>query len=245
MDIRGKTALVTGASSGIGRALALAEAGAARVILVAQEPLPLHETAQVVRDAGAEAVVHACDLTNPVAVADLFARPEATKLDILCNNAGCVSGEPGFPDTPDEVVLRVVALNYTAVVLGLQAAVRIMRAHGRGGAVVNTASITALTPSLRNPVYAGAKAGVLMLTRSCAGLWDTDRISVNAVCPAIVRTGMAATTGTNGPASWMLEAMEAVEVLEPEVPARVAIDLIRDDARHGEYVVIENPPKLG
>lgn len=244
MDIVGTTALVTGAGSGIGQALArlLAEAGSKRIIIVDIAEDRLLETAAQITAAGGEAVIRPVDLTESRALAALFADPVAQDLDIVCNNAGIVSGEPGFPDTSIEKIETLVALNFTAVALGTQYAVKIMQSHGRGGAVINTSSITALTPSLRNPVYAGTKAGVVMLTRSLAALKDSDNIRVNAICPAIVGTRLTYLTGADGAADWMLKAMESVKVLPPEVPALAALELIRDDTRSGEAVVFDNEP---
>lgn len=244
MDITDTTALVTGAGSGIGQAMArlLAQAGAKRIVLVDIEADRLEETAAQVSAAGADPVSRVVDLTDSRALAALFAEPVAQDLDIVCNNAGIVSGEPGFPQTSIERIEQLVALNFTAVALGCQFAVQIMQAHGRGGAIINTSSVTAMTPSLRNPVYAGTKAGVVMLTRSLASLKDSDNIRVNAICPAIVETRLTHMTGDGRVADWMLKAMEAVKVLTPDVPASVALDLIRDDTRSGEAVVVDNEP---
>jgi 3-oxoacyl-[acyl-carrier protein] reductase len=245
MEIAGKVALVTGASSGIGRATAEALAAAgARVLVVDIDAPGGHETVRRIESAGGRATFCEADVSDAAGVAAMFMAAERAYggVDIVCNNAGLMSGEPDWPDLPPARIAHVAAVNLTAVMLGVHGAVQAMRPRG-GGVVVNTSSTGALMPLPDDPVYAATKAGVSMFTQSCARLKETENVRVNAVLPGMTRTAIQAKSGDGvRPAAWLLPAIEAIgdRILEPAAIAAAILDLIRDDTLAGECRVVDN-----
>ena len=246
MDISGRAALISGAAAGIGRAtaVALARKGARRIVLVDIDAAGLAETAKLVAEAGAAAQTEIVDVTDGDALAALFDGAFAEgPLDIVFNNAGILSGPPAFPDTPLARIRQVVAINFTAVIEATWHAVRLMKAAGRGGVIINTSSTGGLNPYLSDAPYAATKAGVLMYSRSCGPLKDSDGIRVNAVCPGVTNTPILAKTGGDRVAEWLEPLLERINILEPEDIAREVIGLIENDEASGEFVVVQNSPK--
>lgn len=248
MDIKGRAALISGAAAGIGRATAemLAHKGAGRIVLVDIDRAGLEETARLVGVAGATTQIEIVDVADGDALEALFERAFAAgPLDIVFNNAGILSGPPAFPDTPLRRIRQVLAINFTAVVEATWHAIRLMKAAGRGGVIVNTSSTGGLNPYLSDAPYAATKAGVLMLSRSCGPLKDSDGIRVNAVCPGVTNTPILAKTGGDKVADWLEPMLAQIHILEPQDIAREVVGLIENDQASGEYVVVQNQPRGG
>jgi NAD(P)-dependent dehydrogenase (short-subunit alcohol dehydrogenase family) len=246
LNISGRVALISGAAAGIGRAtaVALATKGASRIVLVDIDGGGLEETARLVGAAGAKAVTRVTDVTDGAALQALFDEAFAEgPVDIVFNNAGILSGPPAFPDTPLARIRLVVAINFTAVIEATWHAIRLMKAAGRGGVIINTSSTGGLNPYLSDAPYAATKAGVLMYSRSCGPLKDSDGIRVNAVCPGVTNTPILAKTGGDRVAEWLEPLLAQIQILEPEDIAREVIGLIENDEASGEYVVVQNQPK--
>lgn len=246
MNISGRVALISGAAAGIGRAtaVALATKGASRIVLVDIDGGGLEETARLVSAAGAKAVTKVTDVTDGAALQALFDGAFAEgPVDIVFNNAGILSGPPAFPDTPLARIRLVVAINFTAVIEATWHAIRLMKAAGHGGVIINTSSTGGLNPYLSDAPYAATKAGVLMYSRSCGPLKDSDGIRVNAVCPGVTNTPILAKTGGDRVAEWLEPLLAQIDILEPEDIAREVIGLIENDEASGEYVVVQNQPK--
>lgn len=230
MNINGKVAVITGAGSGIGRAmaLALAERGG-RIVAADVDDDGNAETLRLVSAAGGAATTIHCDVTNPadVAAALTLARSHFDRLDIVCNNAGIAGRVPFFEDEARDWV-RMVDINLTAVIEGTRQAVQSLRESG--GVVVNTASMGGLLPMLGSPVYAASKAGVVNFTRSLAYLAEECDVRVNAICPSYVDTPLVRSAGD--------EAVEEVSrqvggIMQPEDVALGLIELVEDDTRAG------------
>ena len=162
-----KVALVTGAGSGIGRAVAIALAGAGyAVVLAGRRPDALQATAQA---AGHGALGVPTDVTDPAAVAALFARCVALhgRLDLLFNNAGTAAPPTAIEDLPVETWRKVIDTNLTGAFLCIQAAMRVMKAQNpRGGRIINNGSIAASTPRPNMAAYTASKHAISGLTKS-------------------------------------------------------------------------------
>ena len=243
MEIRGTVGAVTGAARGIGRAtaVALAEAGARAVVIIDVKKSELAETALLVQKAGAEALPLTTDLADLAALRSIFDRIDGAygRLDILHNNAGIGEGPPDWPGIASERAAAIVDVNLRAVILCTQLALPLMQ-RGGGGAIVATASGAAFVPLPPQAVYAATKAAVVHFTRSCVPLQESHGVRVNCVCPGLVETPMLYESGDGEIADWLRPIYDAVEPLAPEVIANAVLELVRDDSRVGEAVVVEN-----
>ena len=172
MDSSGKVAIVTGAGSGIGRAVALAFlADGYRVTVAGRRAESLAKTAADAGAAGGNALVVAADVTDPASVHDLFARTQSAfgRLDVLFNNAGVSAPAVPLEELPHEAWSRVIATNLTGAFLCTQEAFRLMKSQRpRGGRIINNGSISAHTPRPRSAAYTASKHGMLGLTKSTA-----------------------------------------------------------------------------
>jgi len=193
-DLTGKTALVTGASRGIGRALAvgLARAGA-DVALSARDEARLREVQAEIEGLGRTAVVLPADVTDAQACGQLAADAIAVLgvLDVLVNNAGGSSYMGPFTDLRFSGWEKTMRLNVDSIVHLSQAVGRHMVERGTGS-VVNVASVAGLkaTPSLA--AYGASKAAVISLTKTLAMEWGPSGVRVNALCPGWTKTDLNA-----------------------------------------------------
>src|SRR4051794_31423625 len=246
MDVAGKVALVTGASSGIGRAAAVVLAAAgARVMVADLDEIGGVETVRRIQAAGGEATFEQADVSRPHGIRAMFDAVDHVygAVDIVHNNAGLVAGAPGWPAMDLERIHLQVDVNLAGVGMGTQEAV--VRLRSRGGAVVNTASVAALQPLPEDPVYAATKAAVVSFTKACAPL-AAEGIRVNCVLPGITDTPILGKTGDGTqPAPWFQQMMTGVKVLAPEDVAAVVLQLVRDDAAAGEAVVVSAARERG
>lgn len=184
----GKTALVTGAGAGIGRAIAerLAEEGA-RVIVAARS-----DAGQALADElGGGAMFLRCDLADPVAVDQLFEDIETRcgGLDLAVNNAGTEQEAVPIDEIGADDFDRLMAVNARAVWLGMRREIASMRRRG-GGAIVNVASIAGLRGYAGLSLYCAAKHAVIGMTKAAALDAAADRIRVNCLCPGTTMTAM-------------------------------------------------------
>ncbi len=186
-----KVAVVTGASSGLGAAaaLAFAEAGA-DVAIAARRTDRLEETAASIRETGRQALPVPTDVSDPEQCSALVDRvvAEFGQVDVLVNNAGIATATPATRETPQEF-RRVIDVNLHGCYWTAQACGRVMRP---GSSIINVASILGLTTAgLPQAAYAASKAGLIGLTRDLAAQWSGRKgIRVNAVAPGFFRTEM-------------------------------------------------------
>ena len=169
MQTNGKIALVTGAGSGIGRAVSVALQGAGySVVLAGRRAVELERTAAMARSGGGAMLAVPTDIANPEAVRALFARTKEAfgRLDLLFNNAG--SGAPAIPmeDLTYDQWNAVVSVNLTGAFLCAQEAIRIMKAQSpRGGRIINNGSISAHVPRPNSAPYTATKHAITGLTK--------------------------------------------------------------------------------
>lgn len=191
-DLTGKTALVTGASRGIGRAIAMGLAGAgAQVIINGRDATTLDVVREEIEATGGSAVVSPADVTDPDAVHALIGAAVETlgSIDIVVNNAGGTAFMVPFGQLRFDGWTKVMRLNTESVVHVCQAVAPHLLAQG-SGSVINVSSVAALggTPGL-SP-YGASKAAVLSLTRSLAMEWAAAGVRVNALCPGWTATDL-------------------------------------------------------
>jgi len=188
-DLAGRSAVVTGAASGIGRATAAALAAAgARVALADVDEAGLGETAAAI--GAAAALVVRTDVSKRSEVESLVARASAAfgRLDVMANVAGILH-ERAVTETEEADLDRVLAVNLKGVFFGCQAAARAM-APQRSGSIVNVSSSAAFEPYPTLSAYSMSKAAVVALTRVLAAELGASGVRVNAVAPGAVETPM-------------------------------------------------------
>lgn len=191
-SLTGRTALVTGASRGIGRAIALGMAAAgADVALSARDEGQLRELAEQVEALGRKAVVLPADVTDADACRQLAeaAIAELGHLDVLVNNAGGSSYMGPFTELRFSGWEKVMRLNVDSIVHLSQVVGRHMLERG-SGSVVNVASVAGLTGTPALAPYGASKAAVISLTKSLALEWGPGGVRVNALCPGWTRTDL-------------------------------------------------------
>jgi NAD(P)-dependent dehydrogenase (short-subunit alcohol dehydrogenase family) len=189
-SLQGKSALVTGASSGLGRQFALTLAGAgAKVAICARRTDRLEALAAEIRKAGGTAEPIALDVTSPAGVTAAFDTAEKAlgPIDIVVNNAGVPSGS-WFLKTSEEEWRQVMAVNLDGVYRVGQEAARRMKATGKGGSIINIASILGFVVSKTLTPYCASKAAVVSLTKGMALELARDKIRVNALAPGYFPT---------------------------------------------------------
>jgi len=191
-DLHGRVALVTGASSGLGLRFAqcLAENGAA-VALVARRPERLEALAAQIETAGGKAVPIAADVRDHAAMQKAFDLAERAfgTVTILVNNAG-VAHAGRAVEMPEEEWRRILSTNLDAVFLWAQEAARRMLAAGKGGSIINIASVLGLGVAKGVVAYATAKAGVIQMTKALALELAFKGIRVNAIAPGWIVTDL-------------------------------------------------------
>jgi 3-oxoacyl-[acyl-carrier protein] reductase len=194
--LSGKTAVVTGSSTGIGAAIATRYAEEGADVVTTSRSLDRAETtAEGIREAGGRAVAVECDVTEYAAVEALVDRAvdEFGSLDVMVNNAGVTEIAPAEEFDPADW-RRVVDVDLTGVFFGAQLAGRRMIEQGTGGSILNVSSMLGEQGLRKRAPYCAAKAGVNNLTRTLAVEWAEHDIYVNALAPGFVRTDITEQT---------------------------------------------------
>ena len=191
-DLRGETALVTGAGRGIGLAIARGlGAHGARIVIAELDDRRGGAAREALREAGIETELARTDVTDPASVERAFgvATERFGGVDVLVNNAGMSQRTPAEAYR-DEDLDRMIDLNLKGVFRCMRAAARRWIDAGRGGRIVNLASFAGVVADPLSAPYAATKGGVVQLTRTCAVEWASHGIRVNAIGPGYTRTAM-------------------------------------------------------
>lgn len=192
--LAGRTALITGAGSGMGRSAAeLFAAEGANVVAGDRDATAVDATVSAIRAAGGSAIGAVVDVTR---AAEVDAAVQAAlrafgALHVLYNNAGVWLSDDGpAPDLDEEVWDRIIAVNLKGAFLGCKYAIPHLVEAG-GGSIINVSSVSALRAGKDiYDAYAASKGGVIALTRSVASTWGPNRVRANAICPGSIDTPM-------------------------------------------------------
>ncbi|MCP3730675.1 SDR family oxidoreductase [Sphingomonas sp. MG17] len=238
----GKSIIVTGAGSGIGRAAALLFAAEGGHVIAADLTEGAEETARLIGEAGGTAKAIRIDAGSEpdvIAAVDL-AVAEYGGLDIVFANAGISGGMANIFDTTPELMAEVLRVNligpFLAIKHGAPRIAEHARETGRGGAIVLTASVAGIRSGAGSPAYSASKAGVINLAAVAAQQLSGSNVRVNALCPGLTETGM-----TQGVFDYAREAGKIGKVgrlnplrrgAQPEELARAALFLASDDASY-------------
>jgi NAD(P)-dependent dehydrogenase (short-subunit alcohol dehydrogenase family) len=188
LDLKGRSALVTGASSGLGVTFArgLAAAGA-NVVLVARRADRLEQLAAEIQSAGVQSLALPCDVGDAAAVAAMVSAAWARfgRIDILVNGAGVAAEGAVVPEkVPPELFEQTMRVNVTGTFYCCREVAALMLADGKGGSIINIASISGMAGTANFPVaYQASKAAVINLTRALACSWADRGVRVNALAP--------------------------------------------------------------
>jgi 2-deoxy-D-gluconate 3-dehydrogenase len=232
----GRVALVTGASRGLGAAMALALAHAGADVAVHASTEPAQATAASITSAtGKKAVTLTADLSDKSASSRLV--PEAIeafgRLDILVNNAGLIRRHPAASHS-DEDWDHVLEVDLSSVFRLSRDAGRHMLERGEGGKIVNIASLLSFQGGITVPGYAAAKGGVMQLTKALANEWASHRINVNAIAPGYMETDN--TSALRGDATRLRQITERIPAGRWGQPADLAGAVVFLASRAADYV---------
>ncbi|EXJ82885.1 hypothetical protein A1O3_06701 [Capronia epimyces CBS 606.96] len=261
-----RIAIVTGASSGMGRAIALALARDGAVVVCSDlrpdarpdgfEPdihIPTHE---VLINNGVKSVFKKCDMSKTEEIFDLieFTVKEFGKLDILVNNAALWMPLRDFVEETDEQWDAMMGINGKGVATSMRQAIKqfltqpVDKVSGSRGRIINISSSAGITAIRREATYAASKAAVSMLTRNVALDHAKDYININAVCPGVVRTGAS---GINFRSPEIIKEMQKgtpwPRLGEPDDIAKVVVFLASDDAQWvtGQNIAVDGGFTVG
>jgi glucose 1-dehydrogenase len=234
--LENKVAVVTGSSSGIGEAIALAFAreGAAVVINYSRHEDAAQKVLQQVEAAGGKALVVGADVSDPKEVEAMVQQAVGTfgRLDIMVNNAGMERKMP-FLQTPFEVWQETIAVNLTGAWLGCQAAAKQMVAQDEGGRIINVSSVHEDLAMPTNSPYCATKGGVRMLMRTLAVELAPHDITVNNIAPGAIDTPMDAPLKQDSDAmKELLAEIPLGRMGKPEEVANLALFLASDDSSY-------------
>ncbi len=242
--LEGKTAIITGAGSGIGRASALLFASEGAKVVLGDKTPAVHDTAKEIgeaaiafeMDAGVEADVEAL-------VASALSK--FGRLDIAFANAGISGGMAGIFDNTVENWTEVLRVNLIGPWLMVKHAGKAMMDAGNGGSIILTASVAGIRSGAGGPAYSASKAGVINLAKVSAQQLSETGVRCNAICPGLTETGMTKPTFDYAREKDVMHKVGRLNPLrrgaQPEELANVALFLASDQASYvnGQYIAVD------
>lgn len=239
LNLSGKTVLVTGASSGLGAHFAgtLAEAGA-QVILAARREAALATVADAIRASGGTCETVTLDVTSSASIAAI--EPMIARTDVLVNNAGIAVEKP-FLEQTEEDWDAVLDTNLKSIFLMTHAFARLRWAAGKGGAIINIASVLGLRQGGAVGPYAASKAGAVQLTKNCALELARFGIRVNAICPGYYDTDINHDFWETDPGKAMIKRIPTRRIGQPSELAGALLLLASDAASNmtGSVIAVD------
>ena len=198
-DLENKVAIVTGASKGIGEAIArgLAEFGA-KVVVSSRKQEAVDAVAQSIKEEGGQAIGIACHVGDPEQCEKLIQQTKEAYggVDILINNAATNPVYGPLADLDSQLFDKIMNINVKSCFLLANLCYPIMKSRG-GGSVINIASVEGMKPSFGLGLYSVSKAALIMLTQNQAKEWGRDNIRSNAICPGLIQTKFSAALWKN------------------------------------------------
>jgi NAD(P)-dependent dehydrogenase (short-subunit alcohol dehydrogenase family) len=245
--LTGKTAIITGAASGIGRASALLFAREGASVIALDRAEGVTETARLLKEAGGTGEAIVGDVADAAVIGGAveLARTRYGGLHVMFANAGVSGGLPGLFELTAEHWSEVLRINTVGVFLAVQAAARAMVDQGGGGSIICTASVAGIRSGAGGMPYSASKAGVISIAQTAANQLAGTGIRVNAVCPGLTETGMtqpvfdrARERGTEGKIGQLNPLRRAAG---PEEIAEVALFLASDAASYvnGQAIAVD------
>jgi len=241
--LKGNVALITGASRGIGQAIALEFARAGADVVVASRKLPdLEKVAEEIRKTGRKCLPVAAHMARMEEINNLVGRVkgEFGRIDILVNNAATNPTLASAMDVDERAWDSIMNLNLKGLFFLSQAVARSMKEKG-GGKIINISSIAGITPDLL-PVYSISKAAVIMATKVMAQQWAQYKIRVNAIAPGLTKTRFSEALWNNPDILKMaMSKTPLARVADPEEMAGAAIYLASDASSYvtGQVIAID------
>ena len=189
--LEGKTAVVTGAASGIGRASCLLFAKHGANVVAVDQSAAVQDTSDAIQKAGGRSIALMKDASSETDVESFIqdAVNHYGGLDIVYANAGISGGMPRFDEITAHYWMKVLSVNLIGPFLAIKYASRVMIPQGHGS-IICTASVAGLRSGAGGPPYSASKAGVINLVQTCANQFAGTGIRVNAICPGLIETGM-------------------------------------------------------
>jgi NAD(P)-dependent dehydrogenase (short-subunit alcohol dehydrogenase family) len=245
MRLQGKTAIITGAGSGIGRAMTtLFAAEGASIVAADWNAQRLDDVVASIRGSGGTIQGAQGNIADKATAEGLIDQAISAygRLDILCNNAGVMDYMQGVGELSDEVWRRVLSINLDGPMFAMRRAIPRMVAQG-SGSIINTASTAGIGGGSAGAAYTVSKHALVGLTRNTAWMYAKKGIRCNAICPGGTATNIAETMPQDrldpeGAARAGAYAALIPELLQPEDIARLALFLASDESRHINGAII-------
>lgn len=244
--LEGKTAVITGAASGIGRASSLLFAREGATVIAVDLAAAVEETVAMLNAEGGKGVAFVGDAASSAVINDAVARAEKDHggIDVMFANAGVSGGLPGLFELTEDNWTNLLRINLVGVFLAVQAAARPMVTRKKGS-IICTASVAGIRSGAGGMPYSASKAGVISIAQTAANQLSGTGVRVNAICPGLTETGMtqpvfdhARSRGTEGKIGQLNPLKRAAS---PDELANVALFLASDEASYvnGQAIAVD------